>query len=143
MSARRSLIAVLLPFLVLVTLCSASSPQLPKPLETEKVLFDREIYRYDPGVQRDPFQPLTQKRLLARGQATANISDLRLIGVVWGPAGNLALVEDSGGMGYILRSGDRVAGGRVLSVLRDSVVFELNAYGTTVKATLKLGRQGE
>lgn len=133
--------------LLLTLLVSASSLAAlagdPKPAPQDKILFQRETFRYQGEGQRDPFQPLTKKRLIATGQVTVDISDLRLIGVMWGPDGNLALVEDSGGMGYVLRAGDRVAGGRVLSVSQDTVLFELTAYGTRVKVTLKLGGQGE
>jgi len=104
----------------------------------EESLLRREVFHYDAKERRDPFQPLGKKGAFGIKERELDISDLRLIGVIWGPGGNLALVKDSENRGYILRAGDRVAGGRVTLVNRDSVVFEISAYGAMVNVTLKL-----
>ena len=49
-----------------------------------------------------------------------------------------ALVEDGEGFGYILRVGDRVRNGRVVSIRKNSLTARVTLYGITNKVVLKL-----
>ena len=68
-------------------------------------------YTYDPKGRRDPFQSLTR---LARGGKTGaempplqrvQISDLKLLGIMWGGYGYYALVQTPDGKGYTVKEG--------------------------------------
>ena len=75
-------------------------------------------------------------------KSTANelvdINSARLVGVMWGQDDRFALVEDGEGFGYILRVGDRVRHGRVVSIRKNSLTARVTLYGITNKVVLKL-----
>jgi Tfp pilus assembly protein PilP len=49
------------------------------------------------------------------------MNSAQLVGVMWGQDDKFALVEDGEGFGYILRVGDRVRNGRVVSIRKNSL----------------------
>jgi len=67
-----------------------------------------------------------------------DINSATLVGVMWGQDDKFALVEDGEGFGYILRVGDRVRNGRVVSIHKDSLTARVTLYGITNKVVLKL-----
>jgi hypothetical protein len=67
-----------------------------------------------------------------------DMNSARLVGVMWGQADKFALVEDGEGFGYILRVGDRVRHGRVVSIRKNSLTARVTLYGITNKVVLKL-----
>ncbi|RKZ16375.1 hypothetical protein DRQ53_06525 [bacterium] len=67
-----------------------------------------------------------------------DVNNAQLVGVMWGPTDQFALVEDGSGNGYILRVGDRVANGRVLAVQNKSLVASVSLYGITNRVILRL-----
>jgi hypothetical protein len=67
-----------------------------------------------------------------------DMNSARLVGVMWGQDDKFALVEDGEGFGYILRVGDRVRHGRVVSIHKDSLTATVTLYGITNKVVLKL-----
>ena len=87
----------------------------------------------------DPFQVL-----VAGGyeQTTASevvdMNSAKLVGVMWGQDDRFALVEDGDGFGYILRVGDRVRNGRVVSIRKNSLAARISLYGITNQVLLKL-----
>lgn len=116
----------------------AAAKAEPPEVEEAKLaeLFGREDYYYQPRGRRDPFLPVspTEGGLLALDPA-----NLRLIGTVRGPRARIGLFKDRTGTGYVLRQGDRVAGGYVAAITEDSVVFELTQFGAVSRITLSLG----
>ena len=92
-------------------------------------------YAYSPINKRDPFRPLMaeQKNPTDNGEAIScteplclvDIDDLNVVAVVSGDANPLAMVEDRGGVGHIVRRNTRVGkqGGKVTQILRDCVVI--------------------
>jgi len=50
-----------------------------------------------------------------------DMNSAQLVGVMWGQDDKFALVEDGEGFGYILRVGDRVRHGRVVSIRKNSL----------------------
>jgi hypothetical protein len=67
-----------------------------------------------------------------------DINNAKLVGVMWGPTDQFALVEDGSGNGYILRVGDRVQNGRVVAVQKNSLVASVSLYGITNRVILRL-----
>ena len=67
-----------------------------------------------------------------------DMNSAHLVGVMWGQDDKFALVEDGEGFGYILRVGDRVRHGRVVSIRKNSLTARVTLYGITNKVVLKL-----
>jgi hypothetical protein len=80
---------------------------------------------YDPQGRRDPFVAVS----IAREGGGITVSTARLVGVVQGRQGLLALVEAPDGIGYILRVGDIFGDGRVTGIAANSVTFAVAARG--------------
>lgn len=78
---------------------------------------------YDPKGRRDPFVSLAT----AEGAKSLSVAAVRLVGIVHGRQGRLALVEAPDGLGYILKTGDQVGDGRVVDIGRDSLTFSVAA----------------
>ena len=77
------------------------------------------------------------------GEKTHLLEDLKvnsanLVGVMWGQEDRFALVENGKGFGYILRVGDRVQNGRVVSIRKNSLTARVTLYGITNQVILKL-----
>lgn len=84
--------------------------------------------------QRDPFRPMT---LRTKGETTRRrenlsplerleLSQLKLVGIVWDIKEPRAMVEDSTGLGYVLRVGTPIGSndGRVKVIHRNEVIVE-------------------
>ena len=67
-----------------------------------------------------------------------DMNSARLVGVRWGEDDRFALVEDGEGFGYILRVGDQVRHGRVVSIRKNSLTARVTLYGITNQVVLKL-----
>jgi hypothetical protein len=102
----------------------------------EDTLFRTETYVYEPAGRRDPFESLVQKRGEGSGVtdvSSLDASNLTLTGIIWGPSGRIALVNDTQGVGYIIKPGDQIIGGKVFAITDTSVIFEQGDPGNTVK----------
>ncbi len=91
---------------------------------------------------RDPF-----RSLISSDQDRTQIVDLSvvtLVGVVWAHPKPFCIVEDTEGISYILRKGDRVKNGRIVAVHRDKLVASqtILGYTTTVQLNLDKGKDG-
>lgn len=70
-----------------------------------------EGYTYDPKSRRDPFQSLTRLIKVDKTRAEmpplqrVQISDLKLLGIMWGGYGYYALVQTPDGKGYTVKEG--------------------------------------
>lgn len=140
------LIAVLAFGFTSVLLCQESDEEMPseptmspaadESLEVE-LPFEREIYDYSKVGRRDPFVPLVPKKDVT----VPSINNLVLMGLIWGYAGNVAVVKERGGIGYVMREGDLVAGGNVERITTDSITFVLREFGVVTRYTLTLRGQ--
>jgi type IV pilus assembly protein PilP len=83
--------------------------------------------------RRDPFRPFTLNTRAARGPRENlspleryDLSQLRLVGVVWKVKEPNALVEDSVGLGYIVRVGTPIGAndGKVKAIKPDEITIE-------------------
>lgn len=107
----------------------------------EDTLFRTEKYVYEPAGRKDPFKSLVQKKGEGSGVtdiSSLDVSNLTLNGIIWGPSGRLALVNDTQGVGYIIKPGDQVIGGKVFAITDSSVVFEQGDPGSTIKFAVPL-----
>jgi len=67
-----------------------------------------------------------------------DLSQLKLVGIIRAPSGNKALVEDASGKGFVIKKGARIGinSGRVIKILKDSMVVEEEAESISGKKTL-------
>lgn len=106
----------------------------------------------------DPFFPfLTQEIMKAEAKAKAELTgtqkfepaQLTLVAIVSGKRGLLAMVQDSSGIGYVLRKGTKIGEtGEVVQIARDKVTIEQslkNVAGerTSRKIEMILSKEGE
>jgi hypothetical protein len=92
---------------------------------------------YEPRGRRDPFTPVE----LPKDKPGLDVSTLKLVGIISG-RDLLALVEGPGGLGYILKPGDRLGNGHVSEISAGSVTFAVTGQRSPHEArvTLRLGR---
>jgi type IV pilus assembly protein PilP len=84
--------------------------------------------------QRDPFRPMTirpkteapRKRENLSPLERHELSQLKLVGIVWDIGDPRAMVEDSGGLGYVIKVGTPIGNneGRVKAIHRNEIVIE-------------------
>ncbi len=101
----------------------------------------------------DPFFPfLTQEIMKAKAELTGTQkfepAQLTLVAIVSGKRGLLAMVQDSSGIGYVLRKGTKVGEtGEVIQIAPDKVIIEQvkNVTGerTSRKIEMILSKEGE
>lgn len=92
-------------------------------------------------LNRDPFRPMTLRtKVNSRPRENLSplerfdLSQLKIVGVVWDIKEPRAMVEDSTGLGYVVKVGTPIGSndGRVKAIQRDQIVVEENyedAYG--------------
>ena len=95
--------------------------QKPPPEKVEEKAVDKEEeppYTYNPVGKRDPFKPfiaLESKKTAPTAPLTPlqryDVSELKLVGIMKGPTGYRALVEDAGGKGFIITKGTPIGRG--------------------------------
>ena len=87
----------------------------------------------------DPFKGLVSGDFeQAAAAEMVDINSAVLVGVMWGQEDRFALVENGDGFGYILRVGDRVQHGRVVSIRKNSITARITLYGISNRVVLKL-----
>jgi Tfp pilus assembly protein PilP len=89
---------------------------------------------YDARQRRDPFKPPAVATTSDVRRSPA-LEGFRLVGVMSGPTGPVALVEGADGIGYIVKPGDVLGEGRVTQITGDAVRFAV--------ATPRAGQPGE
>ena len=88
--------------------------------------------------RRDPFEPLTGAYASDDGVAP-RLEQLELTGVFLGTPGNsLAVLEDRTRHGHFVRVGESLGKARLLEILSDAAVFEVDDYGIVRRDTLRL-----
>ena len=85
---------------------------------------------YEAKGRPDPFRSLAGRD---SGESKGlTVASAKLVGVIQGRQGPLALVETPDGLGYIVKIGDVVGDGKVAEIGRDSVTFEVGRRGPVV-----------
>lgn len=122
-----------------VTASVVSDPVAASKMEQTKLVDGQPIreqaQKYRATNVRDPFRSLIQD-----GDDRSNLVDLSvvsLVGIVQGDV-PFCIVEDAEGISYVLRKGDRVKNGRVVSIKEDMVVASQTLLGYTTTVHLKL-----
>jgi Tfp pilus assembly protein PilP len=104
---------------------------------------------------RDPFRPPTM-RTKVNTRARENLSplerfdlaQLKVVGIVWDIKEPRAMVEDSTGLGYVVKVGTPIGNndGTVKAIRRNQIVVEESSddiYGTRKKHDVSMNLQGE
>jgi type IV pilus assembly protein PilP len=118
----------------------SSPPSLPTPegqMPTGNVLGTSQPdvpgeYSYNPSGRRDPFAiVLRDPKMGEENQSLPplqqlSLTELNLIGIVWGGFGYSAMVQAPDGKGYTVRQGTRVGpnGGAVSSITENAIVVQ-------------------
>lgn len=122
---------------------------LPSP-EKEK-----ENYAYDPEGRPDPFKSILLTGIAKKPQILPplqqrDLSELKVIAIIWGGLGQSAMVQTPDGKGYTVRVGTRIGSnqGVVKRITAQSVVVEeryTDVFGEnkTREVVLNLGPSGE
>ena len=105
--------------------------------EKDAKLRDRRYY-YKAFNRRDPFQSLIVGEFEESKYELIDIYSVRLVGVLSGGMERFAMLEDGNGFGYIVRTGDLVRNGNVVSVGDRSLVARVTFFGQTTSVTLRM-----
>ncbi|HET6347879.1 MAG TPA: hypothetical protein VFH88_02235 [Candidatus Krumholzibacteria bacterium] len=104
-----------------------------------KVVLRENLYYYDAFNRRDPFRSLVDGAFNRNDKMDlVNLNAVQLVGVVRGEVDRFALLEDASGYSYILRVGDRVHNGTVVSIGEDELVARVTNFGQTTTVRLHL-----
>jgi len=104
-----------------------------------KVNLRENLYYYDAFNRRDPFRSLVDGAFNRSDKMDlVNLSAVQLVGIVRGEVDRFALLEDASGYSYILRVGDRVHNGTVVSIGEDELVARVTNFGQTTTVRLHL-----
>jgi len=123
------------------TAAKAPAVTSPVPATTPagKVTLRENLYYYDAFNRRDPFRSLVDGAFNRSDKMdVVNLSAAHLVGVVRGEVDRFALLEDANGYSYILRVGDRVHNGTVVSIGEEELVARVTNFGQTTTVRLHL-----
>ena len=113
---------------------------------TRRVGLESTVFRrenpviYDAAGRRDPFRALItdEKKEGEVETEFLRLEGASLKGVVWSDGQYLALIADKDGKSFVLREGDLVFQGRVISVTQSKAIFEISDFGDYQQVTLKV-----
>jgi hypothetical protein len=111
----------------------------PAVTPSGKVVLRENLYYYDAFNRRDPFRSLVDGAFNQSDRMDmVNLSAVQLVGIVRGEVDRFTLLEDAMGYSYILRVGDRVHNGSVVSIGEDELVARVTNFGQTTTVRLRL-----
>lgn len=117
----------------------AATTPVPATTPAGKITLRENLYYYDAFNRRDPFRSLVDGAFNRSDKMDlVNLSAVHLVGVVRGEVDRFALLEDANGYSYILRVGDRVHNGTVVSIGEDELVARVTNFGQTTTVRLHL-----
>jgi len=103
----------------------------------------RELMFYDDMARRDPFAPLVSgQRSGFVSDELPNLENLRLVGVLRDDSESLALLENLEGFSYVLRVGDKVQNGSLVTIQPNRALFRVDDYGWSHVVALQLTARG-
>lgn len=100
-------------------------------------------YYYQAFNHRDPFQSLVSGDFEEGSSDLINIQKVSLVGVLSGGMEKYAMLEDKNGIGHILKVGDPIRNGSIVSVSERSLIARVVSYGQTNSVTLILEGEKE
>jgi hypothetical protein len=125
------------PTVLLLTMLVPIIAAAEKTGTKERALREKSYY-YKAFNRRDPFQSLIVGEFEETEFELVDIYSVRLVGILSGGMEKYAMLEDNNGFGYILKAGDPVRHGSVVSVGDLSLVARVTMYGQTSSVTLRL-----
>jgi len=97
------------------------------------------VYYYQAFNQRDPFQSLIAGEFEESGELDiVDIYGVKLVGVLAGGMEKFAMLEDNNGYSYIMKAGDPIRNGNIVSVSDRTLVARVSLFGQTNTVTLRL-----
>jgi hypothetical protein len=115
--------------------------------KSDQITLREKVYYYQAFNQRDPFQSLIAGEFEETGELdVVDIYSVRLVGVLSGGMEKFAMLEDNNGYAYIMKAGDPIRNGDIVSVSERNLVARVTMYGQTSTVTLRLEdkkRKGE
>jgi hypothetical protein len=110
----------------------------------KKVKLRENSYYYSAFNRKDPFRSLIAGKFVRNDKMDLiNLNSVELVGIIKGELDRFALLEDEKGFNYIIRVGDRVHNGTVVSIGDQSMVARVTNFGQTSKFTLHLVQRQE
>lgn len=129
----------------------AVKPEIPAQSGTETE-HKEVIYSYRSQGRRDPFKSLLysikeKKTAGLTPLQQRSLGELRIIGIVWGIKGYIAMIETPDGKGFVVKEGTLIGteGGVVKKITEDSVIIEegyTDYYGKKISKKTVLGLHG-
>ncbi len=113
--------------------------QPPRPGASQITLvYEREVYTYNGGGRRDPFEPLT-----GENQMGPRFEELALQGIIYSstPGQSLALLTAQERV-HRVRVGDVVGNSRVIEISPTRVVMAVENFGTIRQEILEMPQRG-
>ncbi len=102
-----------------------------------KIIREKKYY-YQAFNRRDPFQSLIVGEYEEAEFELVDINAVTLVGVLSGGMEKFAMLEDSNGFAYILKAGDPIRNGSIVSVGDRTLVARITMFGQTTSVTLNL-----
>lgn len=124
----------------------ATAPTTSTPIDASSapVKLRENSYYYSAFNRRDPFRSLIEGVFVRNEKmALVNLNAVTLVGVVKGELDRFALLEDEDGFSYILRVGDSVRNGTVVSIGDQELVARVTNFGQTSTIRLHLVERKE
>jgi type IV pilus assembly protein PilP len=96
------------------------------------------IFRDESSSFADQNDRKKKKRIPLTPIEKVDLSQLKLVGIIFAPTGNKALIEDASGKGFIIKKGTGIGinSGRIIKILKDRVVVEEEAESILGKTSL-------
>ncbi|MBN2071424.1 MAG: hypothetical protein JW814_08205 [Candidatus Krumholzibacteriota bacterium] len=106
--------------------------------------FREKRYYYQAFNRRDPFRSLVSGEFEENEYELVDIYNVKLVGILSGGLEKYAMLEDKNGFGYIIKAGDPIRHGSIISVGEQTLVARLTMFGQTNSVTLRLeGKEGK
>jgi hypothetical protein len=105
--------------------------------EEGKIIREKRYY-YQAFNRRDPFQSLIVGEYEEAEFELVDIHAVTLVGVLSGGMEKFAMLEDNNGFAYILKAGDPIRNGSIVSVGERTLVARISMFGQTTSVTLNL-----
>jgi hypothetical protein len=112
----------------------------PISADEVKLVFDREVYRYEGAGRRDPFKPLTDEN--AQGPLFEDLV-LRMILHSNVPNQSIVVLADAARKTYRLRRGESVGNVTVVDIGPDRVTFAVEDFGVRRQEVLRIKPENE
>lgn len=126
---------------------AAAKPAPAAPADTtaleqgagDGITLREKVFYYQAFNQRDPFQSLMAGEFEESGELDiVDIYSVKLVGVLAGGMEKFAMLEDNNGYSYIMKAGDPIRNGNIVSVSDRALVARVSLFGQTSTVTLRL-----